>query len=172
MPTGGTATLLRELGGGVYEFSFTPPEVDAARTVELAIKGKKRDKTPIARVYGLNVLAPASHQLTVSANPPQIVLGQDTSSTVNIQLTGGDLGDVSDVALVLAPTSGEIANLTYLGNGRYSALFTPPKVNYPQVAIITVADRQDPSRSYGYLDRKSTRLNSSHITRARMPSSA
>ena len=151
VPTGGTATVLREIGGGIYEFGFTPPAVDAARTVELAIKGKKRDKTPIARVYGLNVLAPASHQLSLSANPPQLVLGQDASSTINIQLSGGDLSDVSDVALVLAPTAGEIANLTYLGNGRYSALYTPPAVNYPQVAIITVADRQDPGRSYGYL---------------------
>jgi len=151
VPTGGTTTVLHENGGGVYEFSFTPPAVDAARTIELAIKGKKRDKTPIARVYGLNVLPPASHQLTVAANPPQLVLGQDASSTINIQLVGGDLSDVSDVALVLSPTAGEIANLTYLGNGRYSALFTPPKVNYPQVAIITVADRQDPGRSYGYL---------------------
>jgi hypothetical protein len=144
-PTGGTATVLRELGGGVYEFDFTPPAVDAVRTIEITIKGKKRDKTPVARVYALNVQPPPSRRLAITANPPELVLGQDASSTINIQVTGA----AGELALELRPTAGEVANLTPLGNGRYSALFTPPKVNYPQVSIITVADRNDPGRSYG-----------------------
>ncbi len=146
VPTGGEVSALREQVGGVYEFTFTPPAVDALRTIELAIKGKKLDKTPIARVYGLTVLPSASHQLAVTANPPQLVLGQDASSTINVQLAGAD---VAGVELVLTSTVGEIANLTNLGNGRFSALFTPPQVNYPQIAIITVVDKRDPSRSYG-----------------------
>jgi len=151
VPTGGTTSVLREQGGGLYEFSFTPPEVDTPRQVELAVKGKTPDRTVVARVFGVSVTPPASHQLEFSANPAQIILGQDSSSTLNIQLDAAAGEDLSNVALVIETSAGEVANITYLGNGRFTALFTPPKVNYPHVAIITAADRQDPSRSYGYV---------------------
>ena len=38
-----------------------------------------------------------------------------------------------------------------LGNGEFTALYLPPTKPYPRVAIITVADRRDPTRTYGSL---------------------
>ncbi len=151
VPTGGTTTALVEKGGGIYEFTYTPPDVDTARTVELAVKGKTADKTTVARVYALTVAPPPSHQVTMTANPPELILGQDASSTLNFQLSAAAGADLSGVALEVKTTAGTVANLTYLGEGRFSALFTPPKVNYPHVALITVVDKQDPGRTYGYV---------------------
>ncbi|MFH1467045.1 MAG: hypothetical protein ABIO70_21865 [Pseudomonadota bacterium] len=151
VPTGGSVTPLREIGGGVYDFSFTPPEVNAPRQIELAIKGKSAAGVAVGKVYGVTVTPPPSHRITVTANPPEIILGQDASSTVNIQIAAAPGEDLSGVALEVGATAGTIANLTPLGGGRYSALYTPPKVNYPHIAMITVADRQDPGRSYGYI---------------------
>jgi hypothetical protein len=149
--TGGEATALREVGGGVYDFTYTPPEVNAPRQIELSIKGKSSSGVTVGKVYGVTVTPPPSHRLTVTANPPEIILGQDASSTINIQLATAPGEDLSSVALDVTATAGTIANLTPLGGGRYSALYTPPKVNYPHIALLTVADRQDPGRSYGYV---------------------
>ena len=150
-PTGGVATALKEVGSGLYEFSFVPPAITAARTVELTLKGKTPDKLAVSKVYSVDVIPPPSHQLTVSATPPELVLGQDASSTLGIQLSAAADEDLSDVELVVQASSGAVANLTDLGGGRYSALYTPPQVNYPHLALLTVVDRQDPTRTYGFI---------------------
>ena len=46
-------------------------------------------------------------------------------------------------------SSGTVANITHLGNGRYSALYTAPTQLFPHSALITVVDKRNPDRSFG-----------------------
>ncbi len=147
--TGGAVGPLTDLGNGLYDFTYTPPTVAAPRAVEFSFRGKTLDKVTLDRSWMVTIHPAVSHRITVSANPSQLLLGQDASSTINIQLDVASGESLQDVHLAVAPSAGEVTNLTYLGNGRYTALFTPPKVNYPHVAILAVVDQQDPSRSYG-----------------------
>jgi hypothetical protein len=145
----GSGSEIVEVGGGIYRFTYTPSEVAASRQVELTLKAKNAAKATLARVFNVVVNPPPSHRLALSANPPSIVLGQDPTATLAIQLTPAAGVNPADLNLYVAASAGEVANLTYLGDGRFTALYTPPKVNFPQVVILTAVDRRDPTRSYG-----------------------
>jgi adhesin/invasin len=144
---GGTGGNVSEVGSGVYRFTFTPNEVASTKQVELTFKGRSATRANIAKSFPVTVAAPASHTIEIAMNPAAIVLGQDQTATLTITLTPRNIVP-ADVSLQATASSGEIANLTYLGDGRYTALFTPPKVNYPQVVLVNVIDRNDPSHSF------------------------
>lgn len=150
--TGGNVGELSDKGNGLYKFTFTPPQVATTRQVEITIKGKLANgKSVAAQTFSVAVNPPHSHKLSITANPPQVILGQDTASTLTFQLECQPGENLDDVQLEIRSTSGEIQNLTNLGGGTFSALFVPPRVNFPHLAILTVADRKDPSRTYGFV---------------------
>ena len=139
-----------EVSPGLYKATWTPPKVDATRSYDLSIKGKTADKTAVTGRWGVSVRPPLSHQVSVSANPAEMVLGQDATATLNITLAGGASQPLEGVDLVVLASSGTVTNVTHLGGGSFTALYTPPTdKRYPHLALLTVADRRDPTRSYG-----------------------
>jgi hypothetical protein len=46
--------------------------------------------------------------------------------------------------LIVRPSAGTVSDLVSLGGGRYSARFLPPRVNFPHLAMLTIADRRQP----------------------------
>ena len=144
----GSVTALTDAGGGLYRITYTPAKVDAKGTVALTLKGKI-GKDTIQRSWNFTVAPGRSRQLTAAANPPRMTLGQDRTATLSFNLAGGDRQSLAGVDLVLTASSGTIENLTNLGGGQFTALFTAPSVNYPHVAMITAADKRDPSRTFG-----------------------
>jgi hypothetical protein len=139
-----------ELGNGVYSFQFVPPKVDAAKEVTLSLRGKTAAKENVEADYKVLVRPPMSKKLTVSANPTELILGQVAEATLSFTLEGGAGQPLSGADLVMSASYGEVTNLTDMGGGRFTARYVGQKVNYPHLAIITVADRRDPSRTYGY----------------------
>ena len=136
---------------GVYKVSWTPSKVDASKGVDIFLKGKTLDKKAIDKRWSVSVRPSLAQQVTATSNPNQIVLGQDGSATLNFTLSGGPTQPLAGAELDVRTTAGTIANITHLGGGQFTALYTPPAQPYPQLAVITMADRRDPARTYGAL---------------------
>jgi hypothetical protein len=138
-----------DLGNGILEFQYTPPALDESEVVEFRLKGRAASGT-VEKAWGLNVIGQGPTGISVTANPTQIVLGQDTSVSMSIKFTG-PLGPQEDGAAVrVFASSGSVSNVTYLGNGQFTARFEAPTVNFPQLAILTFADARDPGRVHGH----------------------
>ncbi len=147
--TSGTTTELIEVGGGLYRFTFTAAKTDSVVPVQVSIKGKlPTSKEAYARTWSFSVAPPRSQSLKVATNPPSLVLSQDLTASIAINLAGGDRQNLTGVDLSVRPSAGSVDNLIPLGGGQFSALYTAPTVKYPHLALITVVDRRDPTRAY------------------------
>jgi len=146
----GKVGAVEQVGPGVYKVSWTPPRVDAGRSFDVIVKGKSSDKlTNIDKHWSVKVVPTLAQQVALTMNPPQLVLGQDATATLNISLSGGPSQPLDGVDLDIRASAGTVANVTHLGGGKFTALYTPPPQPFPQLALITVADRRDPTRTYG-----------------------
>ena len=134
---------------GVYSFELVPPSLQADQDLQLVLTGRTTAKVPVTRTFHLPVQAPLPGSLVFEASPPVIPLGQGATSTLSLQLEPGADLDVED--LQLDAMAGSVANLTYLGGGRVTALYTAPAVNYPHIDIVTVVDQRDPEHLYAQL---------------------
>ncbi|MDP2316029.1 MAG: invasin domain 3-containing protein [Pseudomonadota bacterium] len=149
--TAGAASDLVEVGGGLYRFTFTPAKTDSVTNVTVSLKGKLPSKEAYARAWSFSVAPPRSQRLTVATNPQQLVLSQDLTASIAINLAGGDRQNLTGVDLAVRPSAGVVNNLIPLGGGQFSALYTAPTVKYPHLALLTAVDRRDPSRAYAGL---------------------
>lgn len=152
--TGGELSQPTSVGPGLFRMEWTPPLVDAPREVEISLKGKTVNKDKIAKAWAISVLPVPAQRVTLAASPPALVLGQDATASLTVTLTGGATAARDGGDLEFNVSSGTLSNLTPMGSGAYSALYTPPvaakgQPQRPGVAVITVADRRDPSRTYG-----------------------
>lgn len=145
----GAVTDIVDVGGGLYKFTFTPAKTDGAQTATLTLKGKLPNKESFSRTWSVQVAPPRSHQLTMGTNPQQLVVGQDLTASIAINLAGGDRQNLTGVDLAVRPSAGTVDNLIGLGGGQFSALYTPQSVKYPHIALLTVVDRRDPAHTYG-----------------------
>ena len=146
--SGGTVSGLTEVGGGLYSFTLNPGQVKTPTTVQVSVKGKTDTRMAIGASYALPVRPPLSKGLSVVSNPPKIVLGQDKDATISFTLDGA-VGSVGSRDLQVSASAGEVTNLTHLGQGKFTARFVAPKVNYPQLTMITVVDRRNPGNIFG-----------------------
>lgn len=147
----GSIGKLEDAGKGLYKMSWTPPKAQATHPVEITIRGKTSDKKPIYNRWAVSVAPTIAQQVAIVSSPSQLVLGQDASATINITLSGGAAETLKEADLAILSSSGTIANLTPLGDGRFTALYTPPAKLFPHLALLTLADRRDPSKSFGAL---------------------
>lgn len=145
----GTVSRLEAVGPGLFRASWTPPAVDQARAIELTIKGKVEGHGAVSTRVPVTVVPGTAHTMSIRSNPGTLVLGQDPSATLTIQLSGGSSGTLDSADLAVRASSGTVANVTPLGKGQYSLLFTAPAKLFPHLALITIADRRDPSGTVG-----------------------
>ena len=145
---GGLAAKLEPVGDGVFEATLTPPSVKAVQDLALTLKAR----TPagsIERATTIRLVPPDARRIRVQSNPARIVLGQDSNATLTFTFQG-DLTDAANAGqLDVRSSTGTVANLTPLGDGRFTALYTAPADLFPHNVLFTVVDRRDPTRSYG-----------------------
>lgn len=149
--TQGTPGRIEGGEGGLYSFSYTPPAVNVATEVKFTLRVKSSATANLVQEGKVTVVPSTAHAVALSANPAQVVLGQDAASTVTITLSGGAESTLAGADLAVRASSGTVANVTGLGGGRYSMLFTAPDKKFPHLAVVTLVDRRDPSRTYGAL---------------------
>lgn len=149
--TGGIAGEPEDKGGGLYHIAFTPSKVDAPASATVALKGKLPSKALIDRSWSFPVSVPRSRGLLLSANPKGLTLGVDKTASLAFTFSGGDPRALGSVHLATNSTVGTVTNVTNVGGGVFNALYTPPAVSVPQLALITAVDTGDPLRTYGSL---------------------
>lgn len=149
--SGGKIGTFEVVSPGVYKVAWTPPKVDAGKSFDISLKGKTADKKPLDRRWSLATVPSLAQQVKGSASPAQIVLGQDGTAALNITLSGGPTQPLAGVQLDVRVSSGKVENITHLGGGQFTALYTPPnpKGTPPQLALFTLADKRDPTHTYG-----------------------
>ncbi len=136
----GTAGALRDLGRGLYmvPVSFA---ADASQSV-ISLSGTA-DGEEVAAEATLDVQEPAAAQrLTVTASPNRAILGKDTSVRVEAKGAGPQ-------GLRVRASVGEVGKPATSGDAT-TVNFVPPKVNFPQVAVITAVDVGQPEESFGF----------------------
>ena len=138
-----------DAGNGLITVTWTPPAVKKATDVELTLRGRNA-AGPVAKKWGVAVSPTLPSGMKVTSNPGYVTLNQDKSATLAVQLTEGADRPQSGAKLRARSSAGKVESLTHLGDGRFSARYTPPTVNYPHTSVITFADARDPGRIYGW----------------------
>jgi len=149
--TAGEVGDISEVAPGLYRIPWTPELVEAPAVVDIRFKGKTLDKQKIDRTWSMPVKPPYGHKVSIKVDPQQLILGQDSQASLSVDLAGGAEGVRTGADLMFTVNSGEIGTPAPLGGGNYAALYTPPEAKAPHLALIGVADRREPSRTYGHL---------------------
>ncbi|MCB9746080.1 MAG: Ig-like domain-containing protein [Alphaproteobacteria bacterium] len=140
-----------ELGDGLYAFTYVPPKRDAEAATTVSLKGKTPDKGTLDKTFSVKLSPPMPTGMSITATPAELVLGQDRSLSLSFRLGGGTGQPEVGAKLKAIASAGKVENLTYLGGGMFTALYTPPAVIYPHVAVVTVVDERSPDTIYGTL---------------------
>lgn len=149
LATLGETGRLEELDPGRYRVAWTPSAVNAPTEVELTLRVKPPNGANLVLKAKAQVVPSLAHSVAVTSNPSQVVLGQDATATMTINLSGGAESTLSGADLAVEASSGTVANVTPLGRGQYSLLFTAPAKLFPHLALVTVSDRRAPGRTVG-----------------------
>lgn len=144
----GKVTMVR---AGLYAVDWTPPKVDNISDVTLTLKGRTPDRQAVSKGWMVAVRPSIDQQVTITANPAELTLGRDGSSTINITLSGTGNAQLEGIELAVTTNSGTVENVTNMGGGKFAASYKPPAKFFPHVALITVADKRNPNRTYGQL---------------------
>lgn len=145
--TDGQSVALTMSAPGLYTGTWTPQAATGPTPVQVSLKGKV-GRDSVSKAWALTAAPPPGGAIGVTSNPPQLTLGQDASATITFTLSGGaDTARAEDLAVL--SSAGEVTNVTALGNGSFTALYSPPAQPFPQVSVITVVDRRAPNRSFG-----------------------
>lgn len=149
--TAGAVDEVSEVGGGIYAVRWTPPKTDAARTVRVSVKGRSAEHGAIDIGADVLVQPPLAGVIQATSNPPVVTLGQDSSVSLSFVVPRGPGGVPQAEDLVVRVSSGEVSTVVGFGDGRFSARYTPPKVNYPHLALLTIVDRRNPTDVRGHV---------------------
>jgi hypothetical protein len=136
---GGTAGEFIEIGGGLYKVDVTPTVSSVMGTLSVTLKGKTDDRHTVSETALIPLRPAPGVGMSVATNPEVVVLSKTPQATLSFGLPT-DTG-----SLRVAAGTGEVANITNMGGGRYSARFAVPKVNYPHLAILTAVDPNNPA---------------------------
>jgi len=138
-----------DAGNGLITVTWTPPAVEEATEVELTLRGRNA-AGPVAKTWAMSVSPTLPSAMKVTATPGYVTLNQDKSATIAVQLDGGADRPQAGARLTARASAGAVESLTHLGDGRFSARYTPPAVNFPHVSVITFADARDPGALHGW----------------------
>jgi hypothetical protein len=132
----GQTVPVAEKRPGVYEAVWTPQATTAARDVAIGIRleGKRRTLARSDRVSIVPAMPAGALSLTIE--PPLLVLGRDTSASVTVR----GLPSSTQPDLAVLTSAGRLGPWEASADG-WVARYEPPKENYPQVAMIAVVDR-------------------------------
>ncbi len=145
----GTIGDVTEVGDGVYTATFVPPKVDAPTTVVVSFKGRTTELGAVEATRVIPIGPALEGRITITSSQPAVTLGTDANVTLSFAFPAA-AGEASTAAdLDIRTSSGTVADVVSVGAGRFSARFTPPAVNFPHLAVITVVDRRNPGRVWG-----------------------
>ncbi len=139
-----------QVGPGTYSCGYTTPEGGAAREATLKVKARLSAGEELEAAFPLALVSEAKGRVTMNATPDRVILTQDPTSTLLFNITDKGGNAIEGVDLAASANVGDVQAITPLTGGNYSAIYVPPATPFPQVAIVSVWDRANPGRTYGF----------------------
>ena len=136
----------RQVGPGLYDCAYTTPE-GGAQMADLRVRAKLESGTELEASFPLEIVSEKKGRLSMNATPDRIVLGNDPTSSLMFTLVDKSGQPIEGANLVARSNVGEVQALTPLTGGNYSAVYVPPTAPFPQVAIVSVWDQDNPNTS-------------------------
>jgi len=134
----------KQVGPGVYNCAYTAPE-GGEHNGELKVRARLESGTDLEAAFPLVITSNSRGRVSLNATPDRIILGQDPTSTLMFTVVDKAGNPIDSAELMASSNVGEIQALTPLTGGNYSAVYVPPTTPFPQVAIISVWDKNRPS---------------------------
>ena len=76
------------------------------------------------------------------ASPPELILPQDNSASIRIEVKTTKGAPASHVELTILTRHGHISPVREIGTGRYEATYRPPEQHFPQLEILVIQARE------------------------------
>ena len=138
---GSAKSTLKAEGNGLYSTILTPAFIAAPTNDFVQINARTAERKLIKKSFPVRLVPQASGVVTMTASPEEITLGQDDFVTINIQAPKEFANDDFDLNV----STGTVENLISLGNGQFSARYSPPsRKTYPHIAVFTLASLTHP----------------------------
>ena len=138
-----------QVGPGLYSCGYvTPDRYVSGATVNL--KARLPSNANVEASYPIDVVPSGRARIAFNANPAEVVLTQDPSSAITFTVTDDNGAPLDGLDLRAAANVGQVQAVAAAGGGNYSAVYVPPSTPFPQVALISVWDANDPERVFGF----------------------
>lgn len=145
------ASECKQVARGTYSCPFTTPEESGLGTADLKIKARLTSGSMVDSSYPLSLSPEPKGKLSATATPERVILSQDLSSAITISVTGPSGRPIEGVRLGAAANIGSVQGVIGIGGGKYQATFTPPATQFPQVAVLSFWDQDEPERVFGFV---------------------
>ena len=139
-----------QVGQGMYNCYYSTPLRKPRAGVVLRIRGRLSSGSTVESSFPLQVEVQTKPKIAFSASPEKIVLSEDPSSSLVFDIRDKDGSAITGLTLKANANVGEVQALSPAGDGRYTAVYIPPSVTFPQVAIISIWDADHPDRAFGF----------------------
>ena len=143
---------IKEGRNGIYTTTFKPEKISAPKEELLTVNLRNASRQLVKKNFNVKLTPTTKRNFESSSSPSEITLGLDDFVTVTVEQTSG----TSTSQIDISSSVGTVENIVYLGNGKFSARYTPPSNRpYPHVALFTVTDLEDPKNTTTFtLDQK------------------
>ncbi len=138
---GSAKGTLKSEGNGVYSTTLVPEKISNATNDFIQINARTSQRRAIRKSFPIRLTPAPSAEITMTASPEEITLGQDDFVTIKVQVPTEFAKD----QFALNVSTGTVEDLVSLGNGQFSARYIPPtKKTYPHIAVFTLSDLTNP----------------------------
>lgn len=146
----GTIGAFREVAPGLYTAEFVagagvaagPHRVD----VDLRHADKRREQVQVR----VEVVAPRAARISASVTPSPLVAAANATASVSLEAKDARGAPVDGLALEVRANLGAVEPPVGVGQGRYTLRYTPKRVNYPHVELLTWVDPSRPAETWGF----------------------
>ena len=138
-----------QVGPGTYSCGYTAPD-GGTHAGDLKIKIRLASGGELEAAFPLNIVDESKGRVTMNATPDRVILTQDPTSTLMFNVVDKGGRPVEGIDLAASANVGDVQAVTSLTGGNYSAIYVPPTTPFPQVAVVSVWDKNHPGRTFGF----------------------
>ena len=133
---------------GVYSTTFKPEKISENKEETLSINLRNSSRQTVKKDFKVKLKPATNRTFKASSSPEKITLGLDDFVTLTIEQTSGP----RTTQLGISSSVGSVENAVNLGNGKFSARYTPPDNRpYPHIALFTITDLENPDNTAAFV---------------------
>lgn len=138
-----------QVSQGMWTAQYTIPPVSEELQV-LVNATVKVGREKVERSFPLRIVPSGGVRLAMQATPEQLVIGTDAMAVLTITAVDAAGAPADDLDLAVESSVGAVGAVQALGGGTYRAEFTAPEGKRPVMVIVSVVDRAEPERNFGF----------------------